>query len=340
MNKKVIKFCFAGLAALIVFFGVYVLVLLNSKIPVNGDIITYIPPKAGINKTLEILNTQGIFKPAPVYKIICKVYAKISGRHIFAGSFKFNQQTTNAEVLYSIFTGKQLYTIKVTFPEGITINKFAVILSQKIGINANEFVKFVNSDSVRNANDIPIKNSEGYLMPDTYEFYWKQPIPEVANKLLTAQHTLWNKKFAKPAFEQGKSKHEILSLASLIEAESPLTSERPRISGVFCNRLRIGMTLQSDPTVQYAIGGEKKRVLYRHLDINSPYNTYKYSGLPVGPINSPSASSIEAAIYPEENDYLYFVAVGDGSGKHNFSRTANQHGYYVSQYRKNVAKYK
>jgi len=119
--------------------------------------------------------------------------------------------------------------------------------------------------------------------------------------------------------------HQILTLASIIEAETPVISERKRVSGVFHNRLKKKMPLAADPTIQYALGTHKKRLLYSDLEVDSPYNTYKNAGLPPGPINSPSYSSIEAALTPEVHNYLFFVAKGDGSNTHNFAKNYDEH---------------
>jgi UPF0755 protein len=335
-KNKLFKFIVA-IIFLFILFAFYSLIKLNSTLPIENDITVYIPQKVTVNKALEILNKNHICTPNWFFKITCKIYSKFSDRTIVAGSYRFKKETTNIQVLYSIFSGKQLYAIKVTFPEGITIRKFASILKQKIGLDSAKFVKLLHSDSLLSANDIPARTAEGYLMPETYEFFPEQPIGEIIDRLITAQNVLWQKKFAKTASEEVRTKHEILTMASIIEAETPAPEEKARISGVYYNRLNRGIPLQSDPTVQYAMG-EKKRVLFRYLEFDNPYNTYKYIGLPPGPINSPSISSIEAALEPENNDFLYFVAIGDGSGRHNFSRTLSQHQYFVSQYRKNASK--
>ena len=175
-------------------------------------------------------------------------------------------------------------------------------------------------------------------MPDTYEFYWKESIPEIVKKLLDAQSQIWNEKFAVAAKQEGRTRNEILTLASIIEAEAPGNDDKLRISGVFYNRLKRNMPLQSDPTVLYALGLHKERVLYKDLDVDSPYNTYRNIGLPPGPINSPGVKSIEAALNPEIHDYLYFVAAGDGSGKINYSRTGQQHILNVQSFRRERGK--
>ena len=170
-----------------------------------------------------------------------------------------------------------------------------------------------------------------------YDFFYNSNVEKVANLLFETQEILWNSKFDESAKRMGWSKYEVLTLASIIEAETPLVTERTRISGVYHNRLRKKMRLQADPTVQYIVGG-KDRLSYRDLKKVSPYNTYLYAGLPPGPINSPGESSIYAALNPEQNDYIYFVAFGDGTNRHQFARTLREHKAYSAKYRKNLRK--
>ncbi len=316
--------------------GAYSFYQLNRKAPIANEKLINIPKNTSVGKVVEIFNEQGLMEPAWFYRITVKIYSRASGEGIFAGSYMFDKGKTNFEILYSIFTGKQLCTVKVTFPEGIRLQKYASILLHKLAIDSAEFMQYVQSDSLLKANGIPGESTEGYFMPDTYEFYWKEPISEIVKRLLDAQDKIWQAKFQRYAEEEGRTRHEILTLASIIEAETPVNDEKARIAGVYYNRLKYGMPLQSDPTVQYALGNHKDRILYRDLDIDSPYNTYKHLGLPPGPINSPGIKSIEAAVFPENNDYLYFVAMGDGSGRHSFARTAAQHSYNVRVYRKNL----
>lgn len=133
------------------------------------------------------------------------------------------------------------------------------------------------------------------------------------------------------------SRHQVVTLASIVEAETPVLEERPRVAGVYINRLEKGMLLQADPTVQYALN-KFSRLTYSDLNYDSPYNTYRYAGLPPSPINSPSKSSIDAVLNYEKHNFIYFVAKGDGSGLHNFARTYEEHLKNVSLYRKNIGR--
>ena len=315
--------------------AIYLGVKLNQKIDTQGEVIVNIPGNTSLNGVVNILNRNNIFKPSPVFKPFLKLYSVILKEKLYVGTYKFSTENTNYDIVRAIFTGKQRYIVKVTYPEGITLKEFAAITAKNLGIDADDFIEYAKSDSLLKAFKIPAKTPEGYLMPNTYFFYWKEPVANVVNKLLTLHQTNWNEKFRDLAKKSVWTKHEILTLASIVEAESPVATERPAIAGLYLNRLRIGMRLEADPTVKYALGG-KKRILYKDLEVESPYNTYRNKGLPPGPINSPSLSSIASVLNPDKNNYLYFVAVGDGSGTHNFARTYSQHLQNKAKYKKNL----
>jgi UPF0755 protein len=335
---KILKYILIIISVLIITVGAglyYSYSTLNTKIPVKEEIIIIVPQNASIDQIVRILNANKIFEPSWFFEIAMKVYAQYGGGTYYAGSYKFTPLNTNKHVIESIFSGKNLHILRVTYPEGITIKRFATISNNKIGVDAKEFLRLVNMDSFLSKYDIPVKSAEGYLMPDTYEFFYGVSTEELVNKLMSHHKEIWDINFAERANELGLSKHEVLTMASIIESETQIPEERPIVSGVYHNRLKKGWLLEADPTVQYALG-EKKRLLYRDLEIDHPYNTYRKPGLPPGPINNPGKASIEAALYPAIHNFMFFVALGDGSGKHNFAETYSEHLNYVRIFRRNV----
>ena len=174
-------------------------------------------------------------------------------------------------------------------------------------------------------NSLGIKGEslEGYLFPDTYLFFEGDSPESVIKTMVKQYQSIWTSEFNDRLASMNMSEKEILTLASIIEGEVIYNSERPIISGVYHNRLRMGMKLQADPTIQYIILDGPRRLLNKDLKIRSPYNTYLNNGLPPGPINSPGKESIRAALYPNEHDYLFFVAKGDG--KHTFTTNEKDH---------------
>jgi len=144
---------------------------------------------------------------------------------------------------------------------------------------------------------------------------------------------IWTTENEEKLKNSGLSKLELLTIASIVQAETPLESELETVAGLYLNRVKIGMMLQADPTVQFALG-DKKRLLYKDLEYDSPYNTYKYAGIPPGPINNPGKAAILATLNPEKHNYLYMVAFGDGSGSHYFAKTVREHNNNVIKYKK------
>jgi UPF0755 protein len=201
---------------------------------------------------------------------------------------------------------------------------FASILQNKLNIDSAEFVRLCNDTNICNKFKIDYFSLEGYLKPATYNFSVDMNVLNIINILVGEQMKELNK-YENEYKKNNFNKHQILTLASIIEAETPVINERKKVSGVYHNRLNKKIPLCADPTIQYILEKHKSRLLYSDLEINSPYNTYKNVGLPPAPINSPSPSSIEAAIYPEEHKYYYFVAKGDGTNTHNFANTHEEH---------------
>jgi UPF0755 protein len=334
MNKLLVV---VGILVTIIFIiGIYTINIFNTVPLSDKPLSVEIPPNTGINNAIDVLNDNSLLKPGIIFKIAAKAYTLFGNRHIYAGTYLFNPGTSNLKIFNAIFSGKYLNIVIVTFPEGITLDKFAEILEKKAGISSKSFFELAHDTKFLQLNGIDAPSAEGYLMPDTYQFYRNQSSWEVLKKLLIQQKQLWDRSFNEKAIAKGWTRHKVLTMASIIEAETPVADERKTISGVYHNRLARGMLLQADPTVQYALGSHKQRLKYSDLGFDSPYNTYLYKGLPPGPINSPGKISIEAALDPEDHDYLYFVATGDGSGRHNFARNAAEHSRYKAEYKRNL----
>lgn len=332
-NKQYIFTTFIVLLCIVLCTTAYAVWFLLSPLPIDNKQDVRIPARTTINKAVLILEESGIVKSPTTFSLCAKLYARLFNKSIYAGYYRYSHENSHLQLLRSIFSGKQSLTVNISFPEGISLRQFASIAKTKAGVDSAQFIQYCQSDSLLNSLRIK-KNIEGYLMPNTYNVFWKADAKELVDRLLHEQEKIWNRDFAAAAKEQKRSRHEVLTLASIIEAEAQADSERKRIAGVYTNRLRLNMKLDADPTVQYAIG-ERKRLLYSDLTFDSPYNTYRYKGLPPGPINSPSSASIEAALFPEQHEYIYFVAKGDGSGEHNFSKNITQHLQSVAVYRKN-----
>ncbi|ASQ91510.1 aminodeoxychorismate lyase [Prosthecochloris sp. GSB1] len=221
---------------------------------------------------------------------------------------------------------------RITIPEGLRKERVAAIVSSRLDIDSLSFMRAATDSALLSSLDLQANGIEGYLFPGTYNFAWASTPEEVITFLVGRYRTFLTDSLRALARKQGLNEHDMLTLASIVEAETPLDGEKPLIAGVYLNRLKKNMRLQADPTVQYALGGANpRRLLYKDLAIDSPYNTYRHGGLPPGPIGSPGALAILAVLKPEKTSYLYFVA--DGKGGHRFARTISEHASNVRQYR-------
>lgn len=305
------------------------------------EVEVYIPENSTISTSINKLNELDYLKPKLFFKVFIKAYSKYSNSYIYAGLYKIKPNQTNLEVIKMLFNGGYDLTVKVTIPEGSLYSEFEKAIFKEVEVDTMAFRSLIKSDSIKAILGVPSgRNIEGYLLPETY-FLYKYSSPQyLVNKLVTEQTKFWQSLNFDGTTDKtielngmNFDKNELITLASIVQAETPLISEAPIVAGLYLNRLKIGMLLQSDPTVQFA-SGNKSRVLYKDLEVNSRYNTYKYTGLPPGPINSPGKKVIEAVINYEKHNYYYMVAYGDGSGKHRFATNLNEHNRNVSLYRR------
>jgi len=252
------------------------------------------------------------------------LFAKIVGhsRHIKAGRYAVEPGMSLADIFKILTTGAAV-PFNITIPEGLTVKETADLLAQNLAFGKDEFIPISKNRLLLDSLSIPTDDVEGYLFPDTYNFFYDESPDQVIRKMVARFYETLPDSFEIKAKRHGLDFYEAVTMASLIESEAMLDSERPLISAVYHSRLKKVMRLQCDPTVIYALGGLGRPLYYRDLEVDSPYNTYKYYGLPPGPICSPGRASLEAAVNPAAVAYLYFVAAGDGS--HIFSDTHQGH---------------
>ncbi len=333
----------------IVFISIILLVLFSAsgsylwlkdtlaKPAADTDVVLRIPYGTSVYKAVDLLQGQGTLKPEWFFDLYVRYLSGKKKNSLQAGYYKFDKGTSNRELIESIFTGDNLYTATVTFPEGLGIKKYASAISQEMNLDSAKFVNICKDKGVLASYGINQESALGYLMPNTYTFFMDDKEADIVAKLLGEFANFWTVENIAKAKILNLSIHEVHTLASIVEAETPVESERATVAGLYLNRLEHGWLLQADPTVQYAIG-EKRRVLYKDLEIDNPYNTYKYGGLPPGPINNPGQKSLEAVLNPEKHKWYYMVAVGDGSGKHNFSEDLAGHSKNIRIFKKNVGR--
>ena len=252
-------------------------------------------------------------------------------KEIPVGTFQLVDTQSNYDIIKQLVYGSP-ELIKVRLLEGWSVKQIATHLNEVMGFEPDEIIDISKDYQFLKKHNINASTIEGYLFPDTYLFFNGDTPTFVLNNVVSEYKKFWRDAFRDRARELNMTEHEVVTLASIIEGEAIYDKERPTISGVYHNRLNLGMRLQADPTIQYIIDDGPRRLLNRDLKIDSPYNTYKYEGLPPGPINSPGEQSLIAALYPEENEYLFFVARGDGY--HTFTTNEKDHNIAKKQLQK------
>lgn len=280
-----------------------------------------VPPGTTLMQARDELVEQGVLGSPRLFRWAAWLTRREG--NIKAGRYLFRRGESVARILEKLVRGEVDYW-RVVVPEGLHLVEIASILQRRAEIDSTEFMA-VARDSVFAAElGIPAPTLEGYLFPDTYLLSWPLTPEGAARRMVRRFHDACRPTLAMAADSIGMPLHDLVTLASVIQAEAVFEAEMPRISAVFHNRLRVGMRLEADPTVAYALGGVRRRLLLRDLRVDSPYNTYRVRGLPPGPICSPGRAALLAAAAPlPDTGEFYFVA--DGTGGHHFSRTYQEH---------------
>lgn len=253
-------------------------------------------------------------------------------RALQAGEFRFDRPMTPAEVIDKIASG-DVYNRRITFPEGLNIQEMARLYEQQGFGKAAAFVEAARDPGAIRSFDPAATDLEGYLFPETYSMPRDTTAAKLVGLMVGRFKQLFTAEMQQAAQALELTPREVVTLAALVEKETAQPSERPIVAAVYLNRLKIGMAMQADPTVIYALqraGRYNGNIRRDDLSFDSPYNTYRYPGLPPGPIASPGLASLQAAVSPAKVDYLYFVSRNDGS--HVFARTLVEHNENVRQY--------
>jgi UPF0755 protein len=278
-----------------------------------------VPRGATLTTVAESLSARGIIGSKRFFKL----YAKFTGKEseIKAGIYDFRRDASIGVVLEALINGREA-TDPLSLPEGLMLSEVAEQVQFQLGIDPDSFAAAVRDSNLLADVGTPAETLEGYLYPSTYYVLARATARDVVAQMVAEFQAQWRSDWDAKLAVLGMTKHEIVTLASIIEGEVRDRSDSRLVSSVYHNRLRRGMRLQADPTVIYALG-QRRRLFERDYSIRSPYNTYRIDGLPPGPINQPSANSIESALLPADTDYLYFVA--GPNGRHVFTRTYREH---------------
>ncbi len=278
----------------------------------------------------DALEERGIIRDRRLFLLALRWSG--SGKTVQAGEYRFAEPLSTFSVLDKLVAG-DTFTFAVTIPEGLTLRETAELLAAR-GLAEESAIRSAFEEGRLVADlDPKAASLEGYLFPTTYQFPRKVQPPELARILVGQFERVFDEKRRAQAVKLGLDARQVVTLGSVIEKETGLPEERALIASVFWNRLRIGMPLQSDPTIIYALelsGRFDGNLRRTDLELDSPYNTYRYAGLPPGPIASPGEASIHAVLEPAETRFLYFVSRNDGS--HHFSESYSEHLNAVRKY--------
>jgi len=319
-----------GILLIIGSFGVYQYYQASLKPTNPGEaVVVEIPKGSSSKKIADLLEQHQIIKNSQTFVIYLQQKGK--GSQLQAGKYQFTPGQTVDEVIGKMVNGEvYVDSVEVTIPEGWTVTQIASLLAEKGLVNKDKFIQETNTGSfsypfVENIPSSLPYRLEGYLFPKTYQFEKGISEHAIIDRMLAQFQAEYNSAWTEQLNQRNMSIHDMITLASIVEREVSVPKERPIVAGVYYNRLKQDILLQADATVQYALREQKERLTYKDLEIDDVYNTYKYKGLPPGPIAAPGISSIEAVIKPAQHEFLFYVTKKDGSGEHYFSKTYNEH---------------
>jgi UPF0755 protein len=268
----------------------------------------------------ESLSAHGLVRSTKMFSIYAKLRRR--DRSLRWGTYVLRPGMSWEQLLDALRNGRGVVHA-VTIPEGFSIAEIVPLLADSLGLSEDSLYAAVRDTALLHRLDIPTPTLEGYLFPDTYTFPDKISARDAVRMMVDEFEKAWKPEWTEQARAMKLTRHDIVTLASIVEREVRKDEERPVVAAVYLNRLKIGMPLMADPTVTYALGKKPGRVLLRDLRVKSPYNTYLKAGLPPGPIASPGAASMRASVNPAKVPYKFFVAAPDGH--HEFRRTYAEH---------------
>ncbi len=310
---------------------------------VNSDIkksfFLYIPTGANFTTLADTLKKHKVLKDFESFKWVCQKKNYIN--KIKSGRYKIKPSMSNNDLVNLLRSGNQK-AVKLTINNVRTKSELATKISRQLELDYSQIIKLFNNKKFLQKYGFNPDNVLSMFIPNTYQFYWNTSAEKFFVKMNNEYKKFWNKERSSKAKKLNMSKLEVSVLASIVQAEqSKHNDEKPKIAGLYINRLKRGIPLESDPTLVYAIGDFSiRRVLNKHKEVDSPFNTYKNLGLPPAPINLPEISSLDAVLNYQKHNYIFMCAKADFSGYHNFAKNITMHNAYAKQYHRALNKRK
>ena len=334
IKKILVAIALLGLVAAAWFaYFVYSTMFVDNTAFNNEEAYVYIPTNSSYDNVRELL--EPLLKDIDAFDALAEQKKYVS--NIKAGRYIIKKGMNNNDIINSIRSNN--IPIKVSFNNQESLESLAGRIANQIEADSVSLIASMKTISFLNENGFAEHTALGMYIPNSYEFFWNTSSEQFRDRMLKECNRFWSKSRLNKAKALNLTPQEVVTLASIVQKETAKIDERPRVAGVYVNRLKKGMPLQADPTVIYAMKYESgdfdqviKRVLYKDLELDSPYNTYKYNGLPPGLITMPDVSSIDAVLNFEKHGYYYFVVNVERFGYHKFAKTLTQHNRNRQEY--------
>lgn len=302
----------------------------NSLLETEQSYTLKIPSNATFKQVSNQLYEDRVVNDMVSFSFVSKVLGYQDA--VKPGLYIISPKMTNTELVRHLRSGNQA-PVRITFNNIRTKEDLAERITKNLEINEEQFLDLIQDSVFIRKFDFEEETIMSMFIPNTYEVWWNTSPEALFDRMYKEYQAFWTPERKEKAAALGMTPKEVSTLASIVQSESQKSDERPKIAGVYLNRINLGMPLQADPTLVFAVGDfSLKRVLNVHKEIESPYNTYKYAGLPPGPINLPDINSLDAVLNPEDHNYLYFCAKEDFSGYHSFASTLAQHNVNARRY--------
>jgi UPF0755 protein len=329
--KKGVIISVGLVTVLLVIFSIYLYRAFNMpNYPGGPNVVVSITKGSNFGQIADLLYQSDVIESRFQFYLVGRMLGW--EEQIQSGMFEVPSGKSNYDLLKDLRFGRLRMVFDVTIFEGIDTRRMAGIFQRRMGLDSTKIVMLVHDSSFAARHDVTTGSLKGYLLPDRYRFFGDYTEEDVLRIMRNEFKNFYSDSLQRRTQELGLTINDVLTMASIVEGETTLDSEKPTVAGLYYNRIRRRMPLQADATVQYAISDEPpRRLLYRDYRVQSPYNTYLFRGLPPGPINHPGRRAILAALYPEEHNYLFMVT--DGTGGHTFTETYTEHQRAVRRFR-------
>ena len=295
----------------------------NTLVDSDAPALLKVSQDANFKQVSDSLIQKGIVNDLVTFSFVAKIMDYQEA--VKPGLYKIDPKMSNRELIRLLRSGQQT-PVNITFNNVRTKRDLAEKITRNLEIETSDFLEILEDSAYAAKFGLKKETVLSLFIPNTYEVYWNVTAVDLFDRMYKEHNRFWTEERKAKAAKLGMDPTEVSTLASIVQAETAKADERPKVAGVYINRLKRNMPLQADPTLIFALGDfEIKRVLNVHKEIESPYNTYKYTGLPPGPINLPDISALEAVLNPQNHSYLYFCAKEDFSGYHAFATNLRDH---------------